>query len=196
MSVRAFLGIGLAPHVRTTLGMSAAALRAESRPWRGEKWVPEENLHVTLKFLGTVEESNIDGIIEAVTAAAAEYAEYPLALRELHAIPRLRAAQMIWATLAEGETVTAALADSIDRQLEPLGFEVPARPFTAHITLARAHRPKAIAFDAIDAGNRILYVATDREKRMSVRGITLYSSTLTPRGALYEELAIVPLMGD
>lgn len=196
MSIRAFLGIGLAPHVRTTLGMSAAALRAESRPWRGEKWVPEENLHVTLKFLGTVEESGIDRLIDAVTAAAAEYSEYPLALGELHAIPRLRAASMVWATLTEGEAATAALADSIDEHLEPLGFDTPTRPFTAHITLARAHRSKAIAFDAIDAGNRILYAATDRDKRMSVRGITLYSSTLTPRGALYEELAIVPLTGD
>ncbi len=196
MSVRAFLGIGLAPNIRTTLGSSAAALRSTSRSWRGEKWVPEENLHVTLKFLGTVEDSAVDGIVNAVTEAVAESPEYALTLGEIHAVPRLRAASMVWVTLAEGEATTRSLAGDIDRRLQVLGLEPPSRPFTGHITLARAHRPTTIEFDAIDAGNRVLFASTDRDKRMSVRGITLYASTLTPRGALYEELAIVPLKGD
>ncbi|TDB39084.1 MAG: RNA 2',3'-cyclic phosphodiesterase [Actinobacteria bacterium] len=196
MSTRAFLGIGLASHVRATLGLAGASVRKEARTWRDEKWVPEENLHVTLKFLGTIEESAIDEIVAAVEAAAGEHAEYLLAMGELQAIPKLRAASMIWAEPTEGQRATAALAGSIDRRLAQLGFEAPARPFSAHITLARARRPKTITFDALDAGNRVLYAAADREKRMSVRGITLYSSTLTPRGALYEELAIVPLTGD
>ncbi len=195
MSVRAFLGIGLAPQVRTTLGSCGAALRETSREWRGEKWVPEENLHVTLKFLGTVAPDSLDEIVDVLRVVCEESAEYELSIGDVQAIPGLRAASMLWATLSEGESRTAELAASIDQALTTLDAPPQSRPFTAHITLARAHRPKAVPFDALDACNRALFGADARDKRMSVRGITLYSSTLTPRGALYEELAFVPFAG-
>ncbi len=70
MSVRAFLGIGLPPHARTTLEGCAAAIRAESRAWSGEKWVAPENLHVTLRFLGQIEEDDLAPTMEAVRVAA------------------------------------------------------------------------------------------------------------------------------
>ncbi len=195
MSIRAFLGIGLAPQVRTTLNACTAAIQAESRAWRDEKWVSPENLHVTLKFLGAVEEAELSGIIQACTRGCEGLPEYSLTLGEIQAKPRLRTASMLWTTLAEGEAQTATLATAIERELATVGIEPTTRPFSAHITIVRARKPKQVPFEALDAGNRALYAAGEREKKMSVRGITLFSSTLTPRGPLYQELAHVPFTG-
>ncbi len=87
------------------------------------------------------------------------------------------------------------LASAIEDALVPLGHERSAKAFSSHITLVRARKPRAIPFEALDAGNRFLYAATDRDKKMSVRGVTLYSSTLTPRGPVYEELAFASFAG-
>jgi 2'-5' RNA ligase len=195
VSIRAFLGIGLAPQVRTTLNTCTAAIQAESRAWRDEKWVAAENLHVTLKFLGTVEESDLGEIVDACTRGCQCIPQYSLTLGEIVAKPRLRTASMLWATLDEGESQTAALATAIEGALATVGVESTTRPFSAHITIARARKPKQVPFEALDAGNRALYAAGEREKKMSVRGITLFSSTLTPRGPLYQELAHVPFAG-
>lgn len=193
--MRAFLGIELAPQVRTTLNACTAAIRAESRAWRDEKWVSAENLHVTLKFLGTVEDDDLSQIIEACTRGCASFSEYSVTLGEIKALPRMRTASMLWSTLSDGESQTAALADAAERELTAAGIEKTPRAFSAHITIARARKPKQITFEALDAGNRVLYAADEREKKMSVRGITLFSSTLTPRGPLYQELAHVPFAG-
>ena len=195
MSIRAFLGIRLAPQVQSTLEACEEAIRAESRGWRGEKWVSAQNLHVTVKFLGTMEEESLESVTDAVTRTCGSASEYSLVLGDVQAVPRLRAATMIWATLAEGEEATAGLVAATEAELAPLGIAPESRGFSGHITLARARRPKPIGFEALDAANRVLFATGEREKRMSVRGITLYSSTLTPRGPLYEELAFVPFAG-
>lgn len=195
MSIRAFLGIELAPRLRDSLDSCAEAIRCESRAWRGEKWVPKENMHVTLRFMGMLADDDVERVMEVTARACEGIAEYPLMVGELQALPRPRAAAMLWATLAEGSGQTAALASAIEDAVIDLGHERNPRPFSAHITLARARKPLPMPFDALDAGNRVLYATGEREKKMSVRGVTLFSSTLTPHGPLYEEIARAPLSG-
>jgi len=193
--MRAFLGIELAPNVRQTLGACCDAIRRESIPWRAEKWVAEENLHVTLKFLGQVPETALTEIERAVARACEQMGEYPLTLGAVEAIPRPRATAMLWGTTTDGAEETANLAAELERRLSAVGYERSDKPFKAHITLVRTRKPRAMPFEALDAANRLLFGAEERETRMSVRGVTLYSSTLTPHGPVYEELSFVPLPG-
>jgi len=193
--MRAFLGIELAPDLRQTLGLCADVIRRESIPWRAEKWVAEENLHVTLKFLGRVPRSTLPEIERAVSRACEQMGEYQLTLGAVEAIPRPRATAMLWGTATEGAEETGLLAAELERRLSAVGFERSDRPFRAHITLVRARKPREMPFEALDAANRLLFAAEERETRMSVRGVTLYSSTLTPQGPVYEELSFVPLPG-
>lgn len=196
MDIRAFLGIELAPNVRRTLGQCCDAIRRESIPWRTEKWVSEENLHVTLKFLGAVPETAVPEIDRAVSRACEQLGEYLLVLGAMIAVPRLRATSMVWGTAAEGAEETATLAEALERQLSAVGHTRSDKPLKAHITLVRARTPRPMAFEILDAANRLLLSTDERETRMSVRGITLYASTLTPHGPVYEELSFVPLPGD
>lgn len=194
-TVRAFLGIELAPNVRTTLAQCCDAIRSESIPWRAEKWVAEENLHVTLKFLGTIEPTALPDVERAVARACEQMREYQLTLGDVEAIPRLRTTSMLWGTASEGAEETENLAAEIERRLSAVGYERSDKPFKTHITLVRARKPRVMPFEALDAANRLLFGAEERETRMSVRGVTLYSSTLTPQGPVYEELSFVPLAG-
>ncbi|MCE5191441.1 MAG: RNA 2',3'-cyclic phosphodiesterase [Actinomycetia bacterium] len=196
MSVRSFLGIALEPHVRDSLEACMTSISAESPAWRAEKWVPSENLHVTIEFLGSVEDTALEDVRAAVAGVCADARAYPLSLDTVKPVPRARAASMLWATLAEGDSPTCALAKAIGRALAPLGFEPPARPFSAHVTLARARRPRPIELEALEAGNRSLLERDATEKRMSVRGITLYASTRTRHAPVYREIAFVPFAGD
>ncbi len=196
MSVRAFLGIRLAPNVRQTLVDCCDAMRRESIPWRAEKWVAEENLHVTLKFLGPVSETAFPEIERAVSRACEQMGEYQLALGAVAAVPRLRATSMLWGTASEGAEETATLAEGLERRLSAVGYDRSDKPFTTHITLVRARKPRQMSFEVLDAANRLLFAADERDTRMSVRGVTVFSSTLTPRGPVYEELSFVPLPGD
>lgn len=196
MTIRVFLGIGLAPNVRQTLTRCCDAIRAQSIPWRAEKWVPEENLHVTLKFLGAVPDEALTEIERAVSRSCEQMQEYQLTVDDVSAVPRLRSASMLWATVSEGTDETTALAAELERRLSAVGYDRSERPFKTHITLARARKPRAMPFEVLDDAHRLLYAADERDVRMSVRGVTLYSSTLTPLGPVYEELSFVPFPGD
>ncbi len=194
-TVRAFLGIELAPHIRTTLAQCCDTIRTESIPWRAEKWVAEENLHVTLKFLGTVDPAALPDLERAVARACEQTREYQFTLGAVEAIPRLRTTSMLWGTATEGTEETEDLAAELERRLSAVGYERSDKPFKAHITLVRARKPRVMPFEVLDAANRLLFGAEERETRMSVRGVTLFSSTLTPQGPVYEELSFVPLQG-
>lgn len=170
-------------------------IRHEAPAWRGEKWVPPENLHLTLAFLGSLTDPQLAEVTDVVISACARVERYTLALGQTCAIPRLRKARMVWVTAEGGARDTTDLALLLARALEPTGYQPPDRPFSPHITLVRSRQPQTMPFEAIDAANRLLFASEERDAAMSVRGVTVYSSTLSPRGPVYDELAFAPLRG-
>lgn len=195
MEIRTFIGIALGTHMRDTLLECGSLIRQAAGTWRGEKWVTADNLHLTLKFLGTQPDETIGDLGRMVSEACSAFRPYAVTLSEIRAVPRLRTARMLWAGIGAGAARTTALASAIEHALEAAGYDRNERPFSPHITLVRARHPQAIPFEAIDAANRFLYGADDRDATMSVRGVTVYSSTLTPQGPVYEELAFLPFPG-
>ncbi|MHB1340182.1 MAG: RNA 2',3'-cyclic phosphodiesterase [Coriobacteriia bacterium] len=195
MGIRTFIGIALGTHVRDTLLECGSRIRQVAGTWRGEKWVTPENLHITLKFLGTLPDDTLPEVESIAVETCAGFRPYPISLAEVHAVPRLRTARMLWTGIGAGAARTSALASAIEHAMEAAGHTRNERPFSPHVTLVRAREPQAIPFEAIDAANRFLYGADERDIAMSVRGVTVYSSTLTPQGPVYEELAFLPFPG-
>lgn len=191
--VRAFIGIALPVVVRQTLVRCREAYLDEDPAWRHEKWVAEENLHVTLRFLGGVEEEALTAVAHALKGELAGVGRFRVRLASARAVPRPRAASLIWVDASTGSEQAAGLAAAIGGALEPIGFERDTRPFKTHVTLCRARAMRRVATPGLDAIDRVLAMAEERETTVSVREVTLYSSTLTPRGPIYEEVAIVPL---
>ena len=86
-----------------------------------------------------------------------------------------RPARVVWAGITDGAAEVRALAAALEAALAPLGVEPERRAYTPHITLGRFRQPRRLP--ALDADREFAHVAVDR--------LTLYSSTLTPQGAVH-----------
>jgi 2'-5' RNA ligase len=193
---RVFLAIGLPIAVRTTLTECRQLLLDADPTWRSEKWVAPENLHITIRFLGNnVHEAACSDVASAVAQAVGDIEPYRMRLDVVRAVPRVRAATMIWVGASSGIEQTTQLAEAVARSVSFLDFEPQGKAFKTHVTLCRARQPKRLAPSALDEVERTLSRAPERAITVSVHEVTLYQSTLTPRGPVYEVLHTMPLGG-
>jgi 2'-5' RNA ligase len=191
--IRCFVGIPLPPCIADPIAEAVSVIRESDRSWRDEKWVPRENMHVTLKFLGNLAEDEVEALAEAIGDAVATHHTFDLWLADVRAVPHLRRCRMLWATFLDTDGACAALARSVDRAAQAFGVEPDERAFVPHATLCRARRPRSLSGSALDAARAIL---ADVSTPMSVPSATVFSSRLTPRGPIYSPIGSRSLRGD
>ena len=179
--VRTFVAIDLTEEIRQRARESQEILR--EAPGR-LAIVEPENLHLTLKFLGEVDQAQIEPIIGALRAVRAD----PFNLTVGYAVcNHPQRPRVIWCDVTDSGK-SAALARQVDDLLEPLGFPREKRPFHPHVTLARVKDLHPALIKEVERRIR-------REPlgRCLVSAIKLKKSTLTPGGPIYEDLAEVAL---
>ena len=147
----------------------------------GARWVPKENLHLTLSFLGRVDDGRIASISAATAEAVQGHVDFVVRLGELGAFPSARRARVVWAGLDDPTKGTSGLADSVGDAMEGLGFPRERRAFAPHVTLARLKMPHAIELDEAVAA-----IAFPIER------VTLFESRLGRPNAVYTALATFP----
>lgn len=154
---------------------------------RAVTWVAPANMHLTLRFLGEVEEG-VAAELRARIARPFDTAAFRLAVSGLGAFPPGGAPRVFWLGLAEGAEGLGRLHDEVEARLDGLGFERETRPFRAHLTLGRVKAP-------LGAGARTALAATPAADIgwCEVSQVTLFESRLSPRGAVYTALAHGPL---
>ncbi|MFH1682138.1 MAG: RNA 2',3'-cyclic phosphodiesterase [Candidatus Eisenbacteria bacterium] len=183
--IRAFLALPLSCGQRDEVGGQIAPLRGAGDPVR---WVPPENLHVTLRFFGDVGRDGLLRIEERLSRAAASASPFTFRLGSAGAFPNLRAARVLWVGVSEGEEAVTSLAARIEESITGLGFPKEKR-FHAHITVGRTKGSLTPRFRKRFAGIAVEPV----EARAA--SFSLMKSTLSPRGARYEVLREFPLRG-
>ncbi len=143
----------------------------------GARWSKPEQLHVTLRFLGFVPESDLDRIRRALEAVHAP--AFELGLRGVGVFPPRKLPRVLWLGLAPVEPL-CRLKEQVDAVLGP-DPETAQRPFSPHLTLARfTTRPRdELAQFLADHGQ---FAAGP----WSVREFHLYRSTLRRTGAAHE----------
>lgn len=150
--------------------------------------VPAENLHLTLKFLGDVEEGIVPSLMEAVERAAEGVPPATLTLRGTGAFPNLRRPRVVWVGVEDGESLVT-VARRLEEGLEPMGFARERRRFSPHLTVARVKGGRG--------REAVVRVAQEYEEEgfgeQRVDAIRLKRSELTPRGAIYHDLGSVTL---
>jgi len=181
--MRLFVGVDLPGDVKDALSALVERLRAEARD---AKWVPRDNLHLTMSFLGEVDEGQAPGIVDALAEAAAnEPGAIDTALQGAGAFPSPKRARVLWVGLKDPDGRLGALARAVASGLEPLGFPAEKRPWTPHVTIARFRAP----------GDATLMVGAHVEtKAFTVAAITLFRSRLARPAPKYEPLA-APTIG-
>ena len=142
---RTFIALLIPPAWTDYLG--AVSRELASKP-RGLSWVRPENLHITLRFLGDLDDAGVDRVCALVARdIGAEVAPWAR-LGPIGAFPNIARARVIWAGLAEGAESIASLAGSVNEALERDGLGASDKPFRPHLTLARV-REGARGLEAI-----------------------------------------------
>jgi 2'-5' RNA ligase len=172
--------------VRAALAGAIGHLQTRARE---VAWVAPENLHVTLKFLGAVDEERLPAVGQALAAVAAAAQRFELVVAGLGAFPTVTRPRVVWAGIAAGAEPLASLASEVDAALGALGFPREERPWVGHVTLGRVRDPRRdpVLAQALAAG------AGRPFGRTAVNRLTLMRSDLSPRGARYTPLDSWPL---
>jgi 2'-5' RNA ligase len=191
---RCFLAVPLEPPAVSLLGAARDAFLGAEPGWSQEKWVRPDLLHVTLVFIGALPDPGVRDALTEVRRVCAAHDPHSLALARIHARPSAGRASMLWATLDGDVHAIASLAGELASALEySLGLRGEERAFAPHVTLARARTPRPVPARALDAADAVLAAGKVLDGSVSVRSVTMYSSTLGPSGPRYEQLGSAPL---
>ena len=159
-------------------------------PWRSEfpdaRWVPRENWHITVKFLGQTWPRLEGWVRERVGDAASSLRPVGTRLTGLGCFPSPGRARVLWAGIDDGPGRLAEIALALDAALAR-EFKPETRAFSAHLTVARSDPP--LRLPAAFGETRVEPVA------FRVERLTLYRSHLRRPAPWYEPLATFPLEG-
>lgn len=149
------------------------------------RWVPEEQLHLTLRFIGDADEE----LFSAIRAGLSQVKSHPftLALTGTGCFPSPKRPRVLWIG-TRGDGTLQQLRQAVEEYLVTSGIPADARPFSPHITLARLKEPAPAATASFLAAH-----ATFASEPFAVDAFHLYSSTLTPTGAIHRREASYPL---
>jgi len=151
------------------------------------KWVHGKNLHITLKFLGETSEAQITEVKNLLKEVEDTFKAIEVQLAGFGFFPNERRPRVFFVRTTEEEKLKK-IATLIEEKLEKFGFVKEGR-FRSHITLARIKAPKNITAFIEESKKNPL------QGNFSVKYITLYKSTLTKTGPIYEKLYQAVLSG-
>jgi 2'-5' RNA ligase len=179
------------PVRRRIAGAASALRRAAGAAASDVRWVSEENLHLTLQFLGAVPEERVAAVEKAVSDAASAARPLSLEVKGAGGFPNARRPRVVWLGLSGDVPALSALVTALGARLTPLGFAPEARPFSAHLTLGRARDPRG----APGLGGALAAAAQDGGVAWRAAELVLFESHLSPKGPRYEAVLRAPFGG-
>ena len=187
---RAFIGIDIPENIRATIATAQRRLSREPIQVK-VSWTKIENLHLTLQFLGSVDESLIGKLRDALGRVGAKHEPFELPVSGTGAFPSVNRPKVLWVGCDDARGKLGALVRDVQAELRPLGFVPEQREFAAHLTLGRVKFPRADA-----ALTRALdYINKESFGVLPVEVIHLFQSQLHPEGSIYAKLSSQRLTG-
>jgi 2'-5' RNA ligase len=191
--MRLFVAAEPAAAVRTAAAGAVQRLRERLqsvRAARGIRWVPPENMHLTVWFLGELSDARAAAVLDAMRPPLVTPA-FELHVSGFGAFPPSGPPRVLWMGVTRGIEELARAHDEVGERLRPWGFLPEGRAFSAHLTIGRVKDPptatvraalrQALAFVDADAG------------ACRIGELTMFRSRTSPKGAVYERLLRVPL---
>ncbi len=177
--MRCFLGLALPDAWKQALAQLLPGLK------RGLAsrltWTRPENWHLTLRFLGEIEEQRAQALAAALPGLS--FAAFDLAAGPAGFFPNAKKPRVFWLGLSQGADECAALAGQVDALCAGLGFGREERPFAPHLTLARVREAQADDWAALAAKAQAHPWPAARAEK-----VALWRSVLSPQGPSYREL--------
>ena len=176
---RLFVAIDLPESVKNqVLGLTQFGMR-------GVKWVSLEQFHLSLRFIGEVDQHLFDSI--AICLSKVRGSEFMLTLKGIGTFPANKHPRVIW-TGAEKNGLLVQIRNKIEHQLNQIGILSEGRKFHPHVTLGRVKENKIKGM-----GDYITQYALFHSDTVLIDNFVLFSSKLTPKGAIYTKEMTYPL---
>jgi 2'-5' RNA ligase len=201
--MRIFIGIDLGPEVRARISRFLEGVESFAPDAR---WVRPESLHITLKFIGEQTPEQVEAISERLRRV--ESSAFEIRSAGYGFFPTAKAPRVFWIGIQSGPQL-ADLAESIDAAVAELGVPREDRPFSPHLTLARAGAGRRSGSPKWRKGNGRNVIFAVLEKRLAAMGkldfstlnfgtmtaheFILYQSQLSPGGSKYTKLQRFPM---
>ena len=185
---RLFLAIELPNVLRAGIGDAIQPLVSEAPEL---SWTPGQNRHITMKFLGDVGRDRVERITSMMDDIARTHRPFSIHLARVGAFPNFRKARVVWLGV-EPEPRFELLQHDLELAADAVGFELEARVFRPHVTLARLTTPMDV-----DRARRLARAArkVDFSASVDVAELTLFESTLAPTGARHSRMDAATLGG-
>jgi len=180
-TIRAFIAFELPGSVIALLAdlqhqMKSTGIRA--------KWVRPENIHLTLKFLGTIQAGDIDTVVRCMSESIHGSAPITLTAKGVGVFPGIQRPRVIWVGLAGQTQLLVEMQGKLEDGLAAIGFPKENRAFRGHLTLGRVK-------EAVNPGIISQFIQENQglqSDEFRVDAIDLFQSTLNPTGSVYTKL--------
>ncbi len=202
--IRAFLAVELSQELQAELATVQQDLKRRIEPEMKRDtritWAKPASIHLTIKFLGDMDEQVIDPMLVAVEQTVGSQIPVNVPLERLGAFPRPQSPRVLWVGPSEnwergGEaTRIAEIHGAIEQACEGLSFLRETRPFSPHLTLARikvGERHVGVALARIGVLGLPISLGS-----LAVESVVLMKSELKPTGSVYTKLWEVRLSGN
>ncbi len=184
--LRTFIAVPIANSIKQELSKFQNQLKSL---WGKEvKWVDIPMIHITLDFLGDVDDTLVDSIGQTMRQVLQNQKKFEISLENVATFPEPQRAKVIWAGIQDPQKRLSELNKIFEEAMLQFGIKPEEREFSPHITLGRIKEapPKDIA-SVLEKYKNIQF------GKMIVDNIILYKSTLRPQGSLYEPLVEIKL---
>lgn len=178
--MRLFVAIDIPEKTRSAIRAVISHLQPTAR---GARWAHAEGIHVTLKFIGWVEDEHL-AQIKLHLSRVAHRAAIPVGFHNFGFFPNERRPRVFFIGIAAGPEL-ARLAADIESQLAPLKIPKEERDFTPHLTLARFKTNEGVA----QMQKMLASMPSQDFGAMKATEFHLYQSVLKSNGAIYTKLA-------
>jgi RNA 2',3'-cyclic 3'-phosphodiesterase len=202
--IRAFLAVELSQELRAELATVQQELKRRIEPEMTRdmrfSWAQPASIHLTLKFLGDMDEQVIDPLLAAVEQAIGSQMPVNVPLERLGAFPRPQSPRVLWVGPSENwergaeAKRIAEIHGAIEQACEGLGFLRETKPFSPHLTLARikvGERQVGVALAKGGVMDRPISLCS-----LAVESVVLMKSELRPTGSVYSKLWEVKIGGS
>lgn len=190
--MRCFLAVELPPGLQQAIRAATAGVRL-AVGMQIIRWIPEQNIHLTLKFLGETAPSSLQQIGAALQSEVPQYKCFDVTLKGLGAFPNVKRARVLWIGL-DAPASLASLQRELDVATSRLGYVSEERPFSPHLTVGRV-RENASTADLQRIRDALQGTSVGNLGTLPVRAVHLYKSELLPSGSVYSKLHSVNLSG-
>jgi 2'-5' RNA ligase len=182
--MRCFIAIDIDEKIRSALSDLQQQLQSGVDVKKSDvKWVNPENIHLTLKFLGEVEDAKVVEICNIVRDVASRHKSFELDIESVGHFGG-KSARVLWVGTGKGGENLLELQKDIEKSLTLAGWPEETREFSGHLTLCRIRNPKA--------GVKLAQTTEDyKDFKLGVMpadSVSVYQSQLTPKGPIYTVL--------